>query len=95
MRNFSQAISSVEVMGQEKTHAHEADAGNSHLALGFTFAAGVIFFLGLGLLIDRRFGLTPLFTIVGAIAGSVLSFLNVYWKLEAETARRRGKERDR
>ena len=51
MRNFAQAISAVDGRGQEKTHAHEAGAGNSHLALGFTFAAGVIFFLGLGLLI--------------------------------------------
>ncbi len=81
-------------MGPKETPVHDVSAGNSHLALGFTFAAGVIFFLGLGLLVDRRFGLTPLFTIIGAIGGSVLSFLNIYWKLEAETARRRKKEHD-
>ncbi len=82
-------------MGPEKTPVHEASAANSHLALGFTFAAGVIFFLGIGLLIDRRFGLTPLFTIAGAIGGAVLSFLNIYWKLEAETERRRKKKAGR
>ena len=82
-------------MAPRKTPAHDLGAGNSHLALGFTFAAGVIFFLGIGLLIDRRFGLMPLFTIVGAIGGAVLSFLNIYWKLEGETARRRKKKRSR
>jgi F0F1-type ATP synthase assembly protein I len=82
-------------MVSQKTPAHDVGAGNSHLALGFTFAAGVIFFLGIGLLVDRRFGFTPVFTVIGAIGGAVLSFLNVYWKLEAETARRREKKRDR
>lgn len=95
MRIFFQAIHSVEVMAPEKTPIHEVEAANSHLALGFTFAAGVIFFLGMGLLVDRRFGLTPLFTIIGAMGGAILSFLNVYWKLEAESERRRKKKRGR
>lgn len=82
-------------MGPEKTTVNEAGAANAHLALGFTFAAGVLFFLGMGLLIDKRFGLTPLFTVIGAMGGAVLSFLNVYWKLEAESERRRKKKKSR
>lgn len=79
-------------MAAEKTPGHEVGAGSTHLALGFTFAAGVIFFVFLGLLLDRWLHLTPLFTVAGAIGGSVLSFLNVYWKLEAESRRRREKK---
>jgi F0F1-type ATP synthase assembly protein I len=80
-------------MERKKTPGHEVGAGHSHLTLGFTFAAGVMFFLFVGLALDKWLGVTPLFTVGGAIGGSVLSFLNVYWKLEAESQRRREKRK--
>lgn len=64
-------------------------ASNNLLALGMTFAAGVVFFALGGLALDRWLGLTPVFTIVGTLGGATLSFLNVYWKLSAETEARK------
>lgn len=62
-------------------------------ALGFTFAAGVVVFTGVGWLADRWLGTVPVFTIVGALVGSVLSFLSVYYRIRrADEARRRDRE---
>ncbi len=58
------------------------------MSYGLTFAGGVIVFMLLGLWVDRRLNVVPLFTIVGTLLGSVLSFLSVYRRLEAE--RRKG-----
>ena len=46
-----------------------------------------------GLWLDRRLGWTPALTITGTVLGTVLSFLNVYWKLAA-IERRHRKERE-
>jgi len=66
----------------------EIGEGYKHVALGATFAAGIIGFMAGGFALDRWLGLTPLFTLVGTLVGGVLSFLNVYFRLEAERARR-------
>jgi len=52
--------------------------------MGLTFAAGIIFFLGVGWLLDRWLGWTPVLTVAGTLVGAVLSFLNIYWKLQAD-----------
>ena len=65
----------------------------SHVGLGCQFAGGVIMFVAGGWGLDRWLGLTPLFTIVGTLAGAVLSFLTVYRKIQADTEARR-RERD-
>jgi F0F1-type ATP synthase assembly protein I len=67
--------------------------GSNLLALGMTFAGGIIFFALGGLWLDRRLGWTPALTITGTVLGAVLSFLNVYWKLAA-IERRHRKERE-
>ena len=59
------------------------------MSFGLTFAGGVIVFMLLGLWVDKRLDVVPLFTIVGTLVGSVLSFLSVYRRLEAE--RRKGR----
>jgi F0F1-type ATP synthase assembly protein I len=64
--------------------------GYKYVSYGLTFAGGVIVFMLVGLWLDRRLGVMPLFTIAGTLLGSVLSFLTVYRKLEAE--RREGKD---
>ena len=71
----------------------EIGEGYKYVALGGTFAAGIIGFMLGGWALDRWLGLTPLFTITGTVVGSVLSFLNVYWKLEAERKKREEDER--
>lgn len=66
-------------------------AAYRYASLGMQFAAGLLLFMGLGFLVDRRFGLMPVGTVAGALLGTVLSFLSVYRKVVADTeaARRR------
>ena len=58
--------------------------GYKYVSYGLTFAGGVIVFMLIGLWVDRRLDVVPLFTIVGTLLGSVLSFFSVYRRLEAE-----------
>jgi F0F1-type ATP synthase assembly protein I len=78
----------------------ELGEGYKYVSLGLTFAGGIILFMGMGYLLDRWLGWLPVLTVVGTLLGSVLSFLNVYWKLQADekefdaehdAAKRRGK----
>lgn len=62
----------------------EVGEGYKYVSLGLTFAAGIIFFMGMGWLLDRWLGWTPVLTVAGTLVGAVLSFLNVYWKLQAD-----------
>jgi ATP synthase protein I len=62
----------------------ELGLGYKYVGLGCTFAGGVVLFAAAGFGLDRWLGTTPLFTVVGTLAGAALSFLNVYWKLKAE-----------
>ena len=62
----------------------ELGDGYRYVALGITFGLGIVLFMGLGYGVDRWLGSTPWGTIVGTLVGSVLSFVNVYAKLEAE-----------
>jgi F0F1-type ATP synthase assembly protein I len=63
--------------------------GYKYVSLGLSFAGGIIFFMALGWGLDRLLNLMPLFTITGTLAGTVLSFLFVYRKLQAEERLRR------
>ena len=65
--------------------------GYKYVSYGLTFAGGVIVFMLVGLWVDRRLDVVPLFTIVGTLLGSVLGFLSVYRRLEAE--RQAGRKR--
>jgi F0F1-type ATP synthase assembly protein I len=67
----------------------EIGEGYKYVSLGLTFAGGIIFFLALGLVLDRLLGLMPLFTLAGTVLGTVLSFLSVYRKLQEEERQRR------
>ena len=72
--------------------------GYKYVALGLTFAGGIVMFVLGGWALDRWLGLTPLFTIAGTLVGAVLSFLSVYRKLQAEWETRktdRGGDSDR
>jgi len=62
----------------------ELGEGYKYISLGLTFAGGIILFMGMGFLLDRWLGWTPVLTVVGTLVGSVMSFLNVYWKLQAD-----------
>ncbi len=66
-----------------------------HMALGCTFAAAVIMFTAAGWALDRWLGLTPVFTVVGALVGAGLSFLSVYRRVLEELESRRKPPRDK
>ncbi len=65
-------------------HGRGIGEGYALVALGMTFAGAIIMFMFGGWALDRWLGVTPLFTLVGTVAGAVLGFLNVYWKLQAD-----------
>jgi F0F1-type ATP synthase assembly protein I len=62
----------------------ELGEGYKYVSLGLTFAGGIILFMGMGFLLDRWLGWMPVLTVAGTLLGAVLSFLNVYWKLQAD-----------
>ncbi|MFQ6047216.1 MAG: AtpZ/AtpI family protein [Gemmatimonadales bacterium] len=76
-------------MEPKRTPLWEVGAGYSLVALGCTFAAGIVLFMAGGWLLDRWLGTMPLFIIIGTVVGTVLSFLSVYYKLQAETEEER------
>jgi F0F1-type ATP synthase assembly protein I len=65
----------------------EVGDGYRYVALGITFGLGIVLFMGVGYWLDGWLGWTPWLTIAGTLVGSVLSFVNVYAKLEAERRR--------
>lgn len=64
--------------------SRELGEGYKYVSLGLTFAGGIILFMGMGYLLDRWLGWLPVLTVVGTLVGAILSFLNVYWKLQAD-----------
>jgi F0F1-type ATP synthase assembly protein I len=74
---------------KDQNVGREMGEGYKYVSLGLTFAGGIIFFLALGLLLDRLLGTMPLFTLAGTVLGTVLSFLSVYRKLQEEERQRR------
>ena len=74
---------------KDKNVGREMGEGYKYVSLGLTFAGGIIFFMALGLGLDRLLNLMPVFTITGTLVGAVLSFLAVYRKLQAEEQHRR------
>jgi len=70
-------------MEPKQSPGRDIGEGYKYVAMGATFAAGIIVFMAMGFALDRWLGLTPVFTLIGTFAGAVLSFLNVYWKIKA------------
>ncbi|MEO8031586.1 MAG: AtpZ/AtpI family protein [Gemmatimonadota bacterium] len=64
----------------------ELGLGYKYVSLGLSFAVSITLFVGGGYLLDRWLGLLPLFTVVGALGGSALSFVWVFRKLNADEA---------
>ena len=75
--------------GKDDNVGREIGEGYKYVSLGLTFAGGIIFFMAVGLGLDRLLNLMPVFTITGTLVGAVLSFLTVYRKLQAEERQRR------
>jgi F0F1-type ATP synthase assembly protein I len=80
-------------MARQDNVGREIGEGYKYVSLGLTFAGGIIFFMAIGLGLDRLIGTMPVFTITGTLLGTVLSFLSVYRKLQEEERRRREQKR--
>ncbi len=76
-------------MGPRQTPGRDLGVGYEYLALGLTFAGGVVVFTVVGLFLDRWLATTPLFTLTGTATGATLGFLHVYWRIKAETEKRK------
>lgn len=93
MRIFSQAGRFSPDMEPKSGPGKQYGEGYKYVSYGLTFAGGIIVFMLVGLWVDRRLGVVPLFTVAGTLIGAVLSFLSVYRRLEAErTGQRRKKD---
>lgn len=73
----------------EEPVGQELGLGYKYVSLGLSFAGGIVFFMGLGYLLDRWLGLLPVLTVAGTLGGSVLSFIWVYRRLNADEAARK------
>ena len=82
-------------MKPDRGSNREVGDGYRYVALGITFGLGIVLFMGLGLLADRWLGTIPWLTILGTLVGSVLSFVNVYAKLDAERRQDAQMKKDR
>jgi len=58
-----------------------------YASLGMQFAAGTLFFAGMGFLLDRWLHILPALTITGLLVGGGLSFFSVYRKVMAGLAK--------
>ncbi len=59
--------------------------GQKYFAVGLRFAGGVVAFTLGGYALDRWLETVPLFTLIGTVGGSVLSFVSVYRQLILES----------
>ena len=92
MRIFSQAGRFSPGMEPKSGPGKQYGEGYKYVSYGLTFAGGIIVFMLVGLWLDRRLGVVPLFTVAGTLIGGVLSFLSVYRRLEAERSGQRRKK---
>lgn len=81
-------------MKPDPGNSREVGDGYRYVALGITFGLGIVLFMGLGYWLDRWLGTLPWGTMIGTLVGSVLSFVNVYAKLEIERKQKQTKPRD-
>ena len=73
---------------------HDAKVWLKYSSMGLELAATELLALYGGYLLDSKFGLMPLCTIVGAVLGMVVGFYNVYRSL-TRGEREEGSDRDR
>ena len=92
MRIISQAGRFSPGMEPKSGPGKQYGEGYKYVSYGLTFAGGIIVFMLVGLWVDRRLGVVPLFTVAGTLIGGVLSFLSVYRRLEAERSGQRRKK---
>ncbi|HLB53597.1 MAG TPA: AtpZ/AtpI family protein [Gemmatimonadales bacterium] len=69
---------------EEESREQALGKGYKYLAMGLRFAGGIVVFFFAGFLLDRWLGTTPLFLLIGTLAGAGLGFLSVYRELMAD-----------
>ena len=62
--------------------------GYKYLAAGLRFAGGTVLFLLVGLWLDRKLGISPVLTVLGALVGAALGGLSMYREMAGDPANR-------
>ena len=62
--------------------------GSEYFALALAFVVAILGFGALGWLVDGWFGSRPLFAIIGAFVGGFGGFMNIYYRVVKDTARK-------
>lgn len=73
----------------EETPEQAMGRGYKYLAMGLRFAGGIVVFMFAGLFLDKKLHTTPLFLLIGVLAGAGLGFLSIYRELMAEEKKRK------
>ncbi len=73
-------------------------SGNDFAGAGIQFAASLVLFIFLGSWLDKRYGTSPLFILIGALVGGGGSFYSLYRKISSvqkadDEERRKARER--
>ena len=67
---------------------NEAPSTSSYAGAGLQFAVSLVVFVLVGDWLDRKFGTTPLFLLLGVFGGGAASFYSMYRKLMAPHSRK-------
>lgn len=77
----------------EETPEQAMGRGYKYLAMGLRFAGGIVVFLFAGLFLDKKLGTTPVFLLIGTLAGAGFGFLSIYRELIADEKRKKAGEK--
>lgn len=75
------------VGGQGSNPGNEGPGAGAYAGFGMQFVVSLLLFLYLGQWVDRRFGTSPVFLLIGIFVGAGGSFYAMYRKLMAAQAR--------
>ena len=65
------------------TQSNKSLSGNNFAGAGIQFAAALVLFVFLGGWLDKRFGTSPLFILLGVFGGGTAAFYSLYRKVVA------------
>ena len=71
------------MQGDRSTKSNNSLSGNDFAGAGIQFAVALVLFVFLGAWLDKRFGTSPLFILLGVLVGGGGGFFSLYRKVSA------------